>query len=98
MLKIGGESEMPATEDTVLVISTDEGRQMIAAKKSNAIAMAHITMALMIDRMMSLVFEAMNEDWPGGLAHKLLRRCSRNINCKTQRHVLSSIRDSIKCL
>jgi hypothetical protein len=71
-LKIGGESDMPDKEEMVLDATDDVDKKKIAAKKRNAIAMAHLTMALTTEGSMALVFEAMDENWPAGLAHKVV--------------------------
>jgi hypothetical protein len=71
-LKIGGESDMPDKEETVLDATDDVDKKKIAAKKRNAIAMVHLTMALTTEGSMALVFEAMDKNWPAGLAHKVV--------------------------
>ena len=68
-LRIGGEHDLPATEDTVIDTTTDEGKREEAAKKRNALAMANLTMAFTSESTMGLVYKAMSTDWPSGLAH-----------------------------
>jgi hypothetical protein len=68
-LAIGGESLMPATDATVLDEATPEGKASVAAKKRNALAVAHLTMPFTLDGMIAVVFRALTLEWPGGLAH-----------------------------
>ena len=72
-LKKGGETALPPTEDALLDDTSETDKLMIAALKRNAIAMANLTMAFTTDATMALVYESLNdEDWPGGLAHKVI--------------------------
>jgi hypothetical protein len=71
-LREGGETSMPTTDETSFDVTTEEGKLMGAAKKRNAIAMANMTMAFTSEGTIALVYEAMNDDWPGGLAHKVV--------------------------
>jgi hypothetical protein len=54
--------------------TTDVGKLQAAAVKRNVIVMANMTMAFSTDGIMApLVYEAMDEDWPCGLVHKVVR-------------------------
>ena len=70
-LTIGGETDMPATDATVLDSQLDV--LSIAAKKRNAIAMANLTMAFSSEATMGLAYKAITTDWPGGLAHLVVK-------------------------
>jgi hypothetical protein len=69
-LKVGGETALVnETEDSTVDESTAAGKALGAAMKRNALAMANLTMAFTNETTMGLVWKAMNDDWPGGLAH-----------------------------
>ena len=70
-LKVGGERDLPASESVTIDTSTDVGKRQEAAKKRNAVAMANLTMAFTTEATMGLVYKAMSNDWPGGLAHEV---------------------------
>ena len=53
-------------------MSTKIGKGQEAAKKRNTVAMANLTMAFMTETTMGLVYKAMFNDWPGGLAHEVM--------------------------
>ena len=63
---------MPQTDETDFDATTAQGKLIEAAKKRNAIAMANMTMAFTSEGTIALVYEAMTDDWPGGLAHKVV--------------------------
>ena len=64
--------QLPATEGTVLDISTDDGKKHALNKKMNAVAVATLTMAFKNESEMSLVYKSITADWPGGLAYKIV--------------------------
>jgi hypothetical protein len=68
-LKIGGEVNMPMTEDTIIVETTDVGKLQAVAVRRNAIAMANLTMAFTSETTINVVYKAMSIEWPSGLAH-----------------------------
>lgn len=68
-LKIGGETNLPAKEDTTIDTSTSAGKLQEAAVQRNALAMANLTMSFMSESTIVLVYKAMSTEWPGGLAH-----------------------------
>jgi hypothetical protein len=68
-LKESAETDLPGTEDTRIDEATDIGKRQVAAKKRNAIGMAHLTMALTSEGTMGLVYKAMTTDWPNGKVH-----------------------------
>ena len=70
-LKIGGEVDLPTTEDAVIA-NSDEGKKQAAAKKRNEVAMANLTMSFTSNRAMGMVCKAQDDDWPGGRAHKVM--------------------------
>eukprot|EP00957_Ditylum_brightwellii_P165377 12591837-Ditylum_brightwellii.AAC.1 len=45
---------------------------MIAAGKRNVLAMAHLTMALGTETLLNMVNTVSDDNWPGGLAYKLI--------------------------
>ena len=70
-LKVGGERDLPASESVMIDTSTDVRKRQEAAKKRNAVVMANLTMIFMTEATMGLVYKAMSNDWPGGLAHEV---------------------------
>jgi hypothetical protein len=66
-LKENRESEMPATKEKVYDETTAAGKLTKVVLKRNLMTMAFTT-----DITMVLVFEAMDDDWPSGLAHKVI--------------------------
>ena len=63
---------LPASESTVP--ETEESK---LAKKANETAMASLTMAFKTDAMLNVVFRVMTNEWPGGLAHKVVSELKR---------------------
>jgi hypothetical protein len=78
-LKIGGETVMPVTENTVIDLTNDAGRAQAAAVRRNAIAMANLTVASTTEATIRIVYKAMSVEWPSGLAHlvvaALFKKC-----------------------
>ena len=68
------DTDMPINEGVTLDLSEEVGRLSEAARKRNAVAMANLTMAFESEVAMTCVYEAMTEDWPSGLAHKVTSR------------------------
>jgi hypothetical protein len=68
-LKIGGETDLPASDGTTIDQTTEPGKKQAAAKKRNEIALANFTMAFTSEGTISLVYKASTADWPDGLAH-----------------------------
>lgn len=71
-LATGGEATLPAREDAVIDEATPAGVLSAAAKKRNAIAVAQLTMAFTSNGTMALVYEAVTDEWPSGLAHRIV--------------------------
>ena len=67
-------SDLPDNEEAIetLDATTSDGKKKIAAGKKNMLAMAHITMALGTETLLNKVNAVCDDDWPGGLAHKLM--------------------------
>ena len=60
-------------EDTeALDPSKADYKKKIVAVKKNALAMAHITLALGTESLLNKVNTVSSEEWPGGLAYKLI--------------------------
>ena len=72
-LQVGGEATMPADEATALDPNDAEEAKQIAAKKRNAVAVASLTMAFTTQALMKHVNKACDDDWPSGLAHKIVK-------------------------
>ena len=72
-LQDGGEDDMPVDEVTVLDLTDPDERKQNEAKKRNAVAVASLTMAFTTQALMKHVNKACDEDWPGGLAHKIVK-------------------------
>ena len=67
-IKVGGDPDMPADENTAIDVSTDLGKKQQAAVRRNALAMASLMMAFSNEGTMGLVYKAMSVQWTGGLA------------------------------
>ena len=72
-LVIGGESKLPQTEDEVLDLTEEDDRKKELARKRNAVAMANLTMAFTGEETMGLIYDAQSQEWPAGLAHKVVK-------------------------
>eukprot|EP00977_Amphora_coffeiformis_P005922 scaffold1253_cov146-Amphora_coffeaeformis.AAC.5 len=72
-LQVGGEGDMPADEATALDLNDPTEKRQAEAKKRNAVAVASLTMAFTTQALMKHVTKACNDDWPGGLAHKIVK-------------------------
>jgi hypothetical protein len=70
-LKTGGEASMPLSHLVVIDMSTDAGKIMAAAKERNLLDMSNLAMAFETENLFGLVCKTMNNDWPGGLIHKV---------------------------
>jgi hypothetical protein len=72
-IKVNGpDSDLPASDSEAIDESTDDGKMKSAAKKRNAIAMAHLLMAFTKEATMRLIYKAKSQAWPGGLAHEVV--------------------------
>ena len=71
-IKPGGEEHLPESEFEELDETTETGKKKIEAKKRNTVAMANLTMALTTNNALSIVYKSMNDEWPGGLAYKVI--------------------------
>ena len=67
------EADLPPKDNSVLDLSTDDGKRQEAARKRNNIAMANFTMAFTTEALMGLVFKAQSTDWPAGKASRVVR-------------------------
>jgi hypothetical protein len=70
-LRIGEEASMPLSNSVVLM-DTDTGKIMAAAKDINSLAMSNLTMAFETKNLFGLICKTMSNDWPGGLAHEVV--------------------------
>jgi hypothetical protein len=68
-LRIGGEADMPISEDESIDVTTTDGKLKAAAKKRNTVAMCNFTLAFETEVMMAFIYESYSDEWPGGLAH-----------------------------
>ena len=69
--------DLPDNEEEIsdLSASTDATeKKKAAAGKRNVLAMAHITMALGTEALLNKVQSVCDDDWPGGLAYKLIEK------------------------
>jgi hypothetical protein len=72
-LQEGGEPDLPQKESVVPDTMNKEGKAQAAAIKRNSIAMVNLTMAFTSEATMGMIFKAKTSDWPGGLAHLVMR-------------------------
>ena len=66
--------DLPDTEEEIGSLDQTQPTQKkkITAGKKNVLAMAHITMALGTDTLLDMVNTVCDDNWPGGLAYKLI--------------------------
>ena len=81
-LTIGGEVDLPGSEATVLDPTDANEKKQIEARKRNAVAMSNLTMAFTTEELMGLVYKAQSNDWPGGLAHLVVKELQEK--CKPE--------------
>ena len=90
-------NEMPADESIAIDETTEQGKKQFAAKKANGIAMASLTMALTSEGSIGIITQAFDQDWPGGLACKVVdmlykRYAPRDLRSKVEmRQALSAV-------
>ena len=72
-LQDGGETNLPVNEASMLDPNDPHEALQIAAWKRNSLAVALMTMAFMTQTLMMYVNKACNDDWPGGLAHEVVK-------------------------
>ena len=63
---------MPKDESEVIDETQEEGKKKAAAKRRNALAVANLTMAFTTEATICLVYESVTEEWPSGLAHRIV--------------------------
>ena len=63
------EAELPATQDEEFDKTKDADKLKIKACNRNSIAMSYLVSAFKSEADLSLAYEAMDDDWPGGQAH-----------------------------
>ena len=71
---LGKEANLPAQNSTPLDESNDAEKLQIKARNRNNLAMAYLMTAFQSDADLSLTYEAMDDDWPGGLAYKVVEQ------------------------
>lgn len=69
------ETDLPAREADAETLdpTKDADKKKLKAVERNQLAMANLTMAMSTEKVMSVVYEAKNADWPSGLAWKILK-------------------------
>ena len=92
-LQDGGEAEVPIDKVTVLDLTDPDERKQHEVKKTNTVAVALLTMAFTTQALMKHVNKACNEDWPGGLAHKIVKSlfvkyCPKDNITKVELHMM----------
>ena len=68
------EADLSATEATVLNETVDTDKPKIKAKERNSLAMAYLLNTFKAEADISLAYETMTTKWPGGLAHKVVKK------------------------
>jgi len=71
---MGRETQLPARESTVLDETNDADKLRIKAKQNNSLAMAYLLSAFKAEADISLAYETMTDEWPGGLAYKVIEK------------------------
>ena len=63
---------LPDSETVAVDASTIDGKKAAKAKRSNGIAMAHLTIAFTSDLLVGIINNSCDRNWPGGLAYKVV--------------------------
>ena len=63
------ETELPSNESVALDPTKDADKPKIKAKERNSLGMAYLLQAFKAEADISLAYETMDNDWPGGLAY-----------------------------
>ena len=71
---LGKEADLPSTESEVLNESSDADKPKIKARNRNSLAMAYLLQAFKAEADISLAYETMSDDWPGGLAYEVVEK------------------------
>ena len=71
-IQIVKEVNMPTDESEEIDETQEEGKKKAAAKRRNALAVANLTMAFTTEATICLVYESVTEEWPSGLAHRIV--------------------------
>jgi hypothetical protein len=64
---------LPKSEKVVIDDSTAIGKMELKARRSNQIALAHLTMAFTTEALMGMIYKARITDWPNGLAWMVMK-------------------------
>ena len=68
------ESELPNSEAAELDETDTNDKKKIKARQRNSLAMAYLLTAFKSEADVSLAYETMNDDWPGGLACEVVEK------------------------
>ena len=71
---LGKESDLPASEATVLNENLTADKKKIKARERNSLAMAYLLTAFKSAADVSLAYETMSNEWPGGLAYEVVNK------------------------
>jgi hypothetical protein len=71
---LGKEADLPATQDEKLDENKDDDKPKIKARTRNNLAMAYLLQAFKAQADISLAYETMTDDWPGGLAYEVVEQ------------------------
>ena len=68
------EQDLPPTENANLDEENETDKAKIKARARNSLAMAYLLSAFKAEADISLAYETMDDDWPGGLAYKVVEK------------------------
>jgi hypothetical protein len=71
-LKNGGKASMPFSDAVVIDMTSNSGKMIAAAKERKSSSMDNLTMAFQTENSFGLTYKTMSNDWPAGLAHKVV--------------------------
>ena len=71
---LGRDANLPTSENAVLDETVDTDKPKIKARKANSLAMAYLLSSFKAEADISLAYETMDDDWPGGLAYKVVEK------------------------
>ena len=71
---LGKEGDLPNKEDATLDETVPEQKKRIDARSRNSLAMAYLLSAFKAEADVSLAYETMDDNWPGGLAYKVVEK------------------------
>ena len=67
-------ANLPSTQEEVMDMTDEKQKVMDRQRTLNGILIAYLTSAFKSQSDLTIVFETMTDDWPGGIAYKVFER------------------------